>query len=250
MKKIKTIKIGLICALCFSMLSTVAYAEPLDDTNQIESVENIENVEDVENTEDNIDSSAIPNEDVQNENIENLPEDITTQTDNLTQETEGTDFSNNEDNESNKDNNQLTKSWITLSTTNRNVTVKGDEHFTVTLVLQNIDTQEIHKEVLSTEEQLSKTFVIPNGKYKVYIEEETVTGEHCFMEDTLIADGGEIIFDIVFKNLSKDIVYPPTDLEVVPGWKIILKNNMVFITLLVGCGIYLLVRKIQKAREE
>lgn len=258
MKRIKALKLGMICALCFSLVCMPAYAEELTEstTNASETVEEQE-IPDAEITVENSDETVEIVENVETaEAVENA-EDISTTVDtNQESETkqepvkENVKTESSDKNEATGDENKLTKSWVTISATNKNVTVKGTNHYTLTLVLENVETQEIHKEVLSTEQSLAKTFVIPNGKYKVSIEEPTITEEHCIMSEYLEADGGDVIFSITFMNINKELVNPPAPGEEIPGWQIILKNNMVFIILILGCGIYLLVRKIQKSREE
>lgn len=139
---------------------------------------------------------------------------------------------------------KTTQGWVNIIALINNTTFK--EETKITFVFKNVDTEETITKELSSINNFEASIKLPLGTYTVSLEDEYFEN-FIIYEKELIVDK-----DIQNYNININSYVPATeDIEEKPISKAevfwgILKNNLLFLLIILGCGGYLLFKEIKR----
>lgn len=257
MKKIKLLSIALLAAastFTFALASEIPENTEIVTENIEETEVGTEEIEDTTNTEEAEETS---------EEINSEESEITEETDTVT--TEEMIESNTETNieetkpeistkeeikkessDDKKDSNQseVTQGWLDVTTTITNSTFVTETK--ITFIFENKTTGEIIEKEFSSLNNFEASIKLPIGEYIVSLENPEYEEFIIYQKELSIEEGVQTYKININSYTDTPQAEDDTDQpKENPFWSI-LKNNLVFLLILVGCGGYLLYKEIKR----
>lgn len=140
-----------------------------------------------------------------------------------------------------------TYGWLNF---NSEIICKPETEVIIEFEFTNKDTNEIITKEITSSDNFSNIVKLPLGEYSVKLTDSKYE-DFVIYEKNITIDKKEVIYDISINitNLETDSVDTPDDKEEVKeenDFIYLLKNNFIFIILLLGCGGFLLFKDIKK----
>lgn len=232
MKKIRLI---IVSFLVFSTLLTPikSYATEIDTTE--EAVEEITEIE----TEVEATTEATTEETTQTENNDN--------SEIITEELQETQVPNETLTQQSETTQATTSSYGWLKFVPEIIEVTNDAETIIEFEFTNKETNEIITKQISSSDNFSNVVKLPLGEYSVKLTNDQFE-DYVIYEKNIVIDKKEVSYSVSINitNTSESTEEVDIEKEKENAALDLLKNNFVFLILLLGCGGFLLIRELKK----
>ena len=141
----------------------------------------------------------------------------------------------------------LTQGWITFIVTIKNTSFNDD--ISLVFLFTNNETGEVTKKTLNSIDNFDGgTLKLPYGEYTVSLEDEYYN-QFIVYNESLNVNVAEQKYEVSINSLVEKESEVQNEEEKTSVFLYLLKNNIFFLIILIGCGGFLLYREIQKRRE-